>query len=50
MNRKQFLTAETAYTAPLCTISDICPEGVLCSSIEGLDKEFEFNPWATNEE
>jgi hypothetical protein len=50
MTRKTFNLAEGVYTAPLCTISDICPEGILCSSIDEFDKEFEFNPWATNQE
>lgn len=30
------------YTAPLCTTADICPEGVMCSSIDGLGNEFEY--------
>ena len=39
---KQNNLREGDYTAPLCTISDICPEGVLCSSIEGLGNEFDY--------
>ena len=30
------------YTAPLCTTTDIRPEGVLCSSIEGLGNTFDY--------
>lgn len=30
------------YMAPLCTMSEISPEGILCSSIEGLGNEFDF--------
>ena len=30
------------YITPACTSMGLCPEGVLCSSIEGLGKEFEY--------
>jgi hypothetical protein len=50
MTRKNLDHAERAYKAPLCIVSDICPEGILCSSIDEFDKEFEFNPWATGQE
>lgn len=33
---------EGIYTAPLCTAMDMGPEGILCSSIEGVGKEFEY--------
>ena len=29
---------------------DINTEGVLCSSIDPFEKEFEYNPWGTNED
>ncbi len=38
------------YAPPKCIVIRVTAEGVLCSSIEGLDKEFEFNPWAAIEE
>ncbi len=34
-----------SYAAPLCTLVDFHSEGVLCSSIDGFDKEFDYNPW-----
>ena len=46
MTRKTFNLAEGAYMAPLCTISEICPEGVLCNSFE-KPEEFVFD-WTEN--
>ena len=49
MTRKTFNLAEGAYMAPICTTSEIVLEGVLCSSIQGFKKEFEYDPWASIE-
>lgn len=35
------------YITPACTSTDLCPEGVLCSSFE-KPNEFEFN-WDNEE-
>jgi hypothetical protein len=43
-------TGVTQYITPVCTLVDINTEGVLCSSIDPFEKEFEYNPWGTNEE
>ena len=37
------------YTPPICTIADIAPEGVLCSSIDSIGKQFDYK-WDTEEE
>ena len=42
MTKKPFNHAEKTYTAPICTTSEINPEGILCSSIEGLGNEFNY--------
>ena len=49
MIKKQFNNAEGVYTAPLCTISEICQEGILCASFDidpSVDEENEINPYS----
>ena len=49
MIRKQVNSAEGVYTAPICTISEIQPEGILCVSFEidpSVDGENEINPYS----
>ena len=50
MTNNKIVNGGGEYIAPLCTLADIIAEGVLCSSLDGFDKEFEYNPWGeTNE-
>ena len=49
MTRKTFNLAEVVYTAPLCQISEICQEGILCASFNidpSVDEENEINPYS----
>ena len=50
MNKKNIIRGN--YTPPLCTIADIAPEGVLCtsfgSSIEKLGNDVVYN-WGDEE-
>lgn len=45
MTRKTFNLAEEVYTAPLCTISDITSEGVLCNSFEEPNECDDIYEW-----
>lgn len=40
--KTKLTTEKGVYTAPLCAATHLSPEGVLCSSIEGLGKQFDY--------